>query len=86
MPGAYAEIGRAIAAHLTAEKGQAGAMNIDGATAVIYAERAAAALARGFFRPVPLGRDPGHAWEQTFRAARNKGRPHPAYRWTHDGD
>ncbi|KPP85072.1 MAG: citrate synthase [Rhodobacteraceae bacterium HLUCCA08] len=87
VPGAYAEIGRAIAAHLTAEKGKPVPMNIDGATAVIYAELGCPPpLARGFFG---LSRSVGilaHAWEQTLQGGRNKGPTPPAYRWTHDGD
>jgi citrate synthase len=60
-------------------------MNIDGATAVIYAELGfAAPLARGVFC---LSRAVGilaHAWEQSGRAERNKG-PMPRqlpYRYT----
>ncbi|WP_371039345.1 MULTISPECIES: citryl-CoA lyase [unclassified Rhodosalinus] len=86
VPGAYAEIGRAIEAHLAAERGKPVPMNIDGATAVIYAELGCpAALARGFFG---LSRSVGilaHAWEQTEQGGRNKGPTPPAYRWTYDG-
>ena len=62
-------------------------MNIDGATAVIYAELGfAPALARGLFC---LSRSVGilaHAWEQTEQGGRNKGPTPPHYRWTYDGD
>jgi citrate synthase len=62
-------------------------MNIDGATAVIYAELGCPApLARGFFG---LSRSVGilaHAWEQMEQGGRNKGPTPPGYRWTYDGD
>jgi citrate synthase len=87
VPGAYAEIGRAIEAHLAAERGKPVPMNIDGATAVIYAELGCPPpLARGFFG---LSRSVGilaHAWEQTEQGGRNKGPTPPSYRWTYDGD
>ena len=61
-------------------------MNIDGATAVIYAELGfAPPLARGLFC---LSRSVGilaHAWEQTQQGGRNKGPTPPGYRWTFDG-
>ena len=84
VSGAYAEIGRAIERHLAAERGKPVPMNIDGATAVIYAELGCAApLARGFFG---LSRSVGilaHAWEQTQQGGRNKGPTPPQYRWTY---
>ncbi len=87
VSGAYAEIGRAIEARLAAERGKPVPMNIDGATAVIYAELGCPPpLARGFFG---LSRSVGilaHAWEQTEQGGRNKGPTPPAYRWTYDGD
>lgn len=87
VSGAYAEIARAIEAHLAVERGKPVPMNIDGATAVIYAELGVPApLARGFFG---LSRSVGilaHAWEQTEQGGRNKGPTPPAYRWTYDGD
>ncbi len=85
--GVHARIGRAIEAHLAAERGKPVPMNIDGATAVIYAELGCPPpLARGFFG---LSRSVGilaHAWEQTEQGGRNKGPTPPAYRWTYDGD
>ena len=85
VSGAYAEIGRAIEAHLATERGKPVPMNIDGATAVIYAELGCPPpLARGFFG---LSRSVGilaHAWEQTEQGGRNKGPTPPAYRWTYD--
>jgi citrate synthase len=87
VPGAYAQIARAIEAHLATERGKPVPLNIDGATAVIYAELGCPApLARGFFC---LSRSVGilaHAWEQTEQGGRNKGPTPPAYRWTYDGD
>ncbi len=87
VPGAFAAIGRTIEAHLAEEKnGRPVPMNIDGATAVIYASLGCPApLARGFF---VLSRSVGilaHAWEQTVEGGRNKGPTPPAYRWTYDG-
>lgn len=85
VPGHYAVIARGIEALLAARKGRAIPMNIDGATAVIYAELGfEPELARGVFC---LSRAVGilsHAWEQRGRAERNKG-PMPrqmAYRYT----
>ena len=61
-------------------------MNIDGATAVIYAELGfAAPLARGLFC---LSRSVGilaHAWEQTGQGGRNKGPMPREYLWIYDG-
>ena len=72
--GQYATIARAIEAELAARKGRTIPMNIDGATAVIYAELGfPAPLARGLFC---LSRSVGilaHAWEQTQQGGRNKG-------------
>lgn len=87
VPGAYAEIGRAIERHLARERGKPVPMNIDGATAVIFAELGCPPpLARGFFG---LSRSVGllaHAWEQMQQGGRNKGPTPPQYRWTYDGD
>ncbi len=86
VPGAYAQIGRSIEAFLADERGKHVPMNIDGATAVIYAELGCPApLARGFFC---LSRSVGilaHAWEQMEQGGRNKGPTPPGYRWTFDG-
>lgn len=87
VSGDYARIGRAIERHLAIERGKPVPMNIDGATAVIYAELGCAGpLARGFFG---LSRSVGllaHAWEQKQQGGRNKGPTPPQYRWTYDGD
>lgn len=86
VSGVYANIGRAIESRLAAERGKPVPMNIDGATAVIFAELGCPPpLARGFFG---LSRSVGilaHAWEQTEQGGRNKGPTPPAYRWTYDG-
>ena len=85
MSGRFAGIARAIGAHLEGERGKPVALNIDGATAVIFAELGCPApLARGFFG---LSRSVGilaHAWEQREQGGRNKGPTPPGYRWTFD--
>lgn len=87
VSGAFGRIGRAVEDRLAQEKGRAVPMNIDGATAVIYAELGCPPpLARGFFC---LSRSVGllaHSWEQMQQGGRNKGPTPPAYRWTYDGD
>lgn len=74
VSGRYAAIGQGVEQALLAEKGKAVPMNIDGATAVIYAELGfAPPLARGLFC---LSRSVGilaHAWEQMQQGGRNKG-------------
>jgi citrate synthase len=74
VPGRYADIARGIESLLQARKARPIPMNIDGATAVIYAELGfAPELARGIFC---LSRAVGilaHAWEQQGRAERSKG-------------
>ncbi len=86
VEGRIAAAARAVEAALAAEKGAPVPMNIDGATAVIYAELGfAAPLARGLFC---LSRSVGilaHAWEQMGQGGRNKGPTPPRYRWTYDG-
>ena len=87
VSGVYANIGRAIENRLAEERGKPVPMNIDGATAVIFAELGCPPpLARGFFG---LSRSVGilaHAWEQTEQGGRNKGPTPPTYRWTYEGD
>ncbi len=85
--GRFAAIGRAVEDELAARKGgRRIPMNIDGATAVIYAELGfPAPLARGLFC---LSRSVGilsHAWEQTGQGGRNKGPMPREYLWTYDG-
>ncbi len=86
VSGRYAAIGRAVQEALNTAKGTPVPMNIDGATAVIFAELGfEPPLARGLFC---LSRSVGalaHAWEQTQQGGRNKGPTPPRYRWTYDG-
>lgn len=86
VSGRFASIGRALQNTLNTRKGKPVPMNIDGATAVIYAELGfAGPLARGLFC---LSRSVGviaHAWEQMNQGGRNKGPTPPAYRWTYQG-
>ncbi len=85
--GRFAATGQAIEAELATRTGRAIPMNIDGATAVIYAELGfAPPLARGLFC---LSRSVGilaHAWEQSQQGGRNKGPTPPEYLWRFDGD
>ena len=85
--GTYAQIGVQIEKTLEETKGRPIPMNIDGATAVIFAELGfEAPLARGLFC---LSRSVGilaHAWEQMQQGGRNKGPTPPEYRWTYKGD
>ena len=87
VSGRFAATGRAIEAWLLQEKGRPVPMNIDGATAVIYAELGCPPpLARGLFC---LSRAVGilaHAWEQREQGGRNKGPTPPGYLWRYDGD
>lgn len=86
VSGRFARIGQAVQRRLGAERGKPLAMNIDGATAVIYAELGCPPpLARGLFC---LSRSVGilaHAWEQKQQGGRNKGPTPPHYRWTYTG-
>lgn len=83
--GEFATIARDIETHISHAKGQPIPMNIDGATAVIFAELGFdAPLARGLFC---LSRSVGilaHAWEQKQQGGRNKGPTPPHYRWTYE--
>jgi citrate synthase len=85
--GRYLQAARAVQAALDGEKGRPVPMNVDGATAVVYAELGfAPPLARGLFC---LSRSVGamaHAWEQMQQGGRNKGPTPPHYRWTYTGD
>src|SRR4030095_16327052 len=86
VSGRYAAIARALEAAIEARKGRRITMNIDGATAVIYAELGfPPPLARGLFC---LSRSVGilaHAWEQTQQGGRNKGPIAREFIWTYDG-
>ena len=74
VDGRFADIGRGVEEALKRRKGRGIPMNIDGATAVIYAELGfAPPLGRGLFI---LSRSVGilaHAWEQTQQGGRIKG-------------
>jgi citrate synthase len=78
VSGKYADIAEAIQSHLSIKKDIA--MNIDGATAVIFCELGfPAPLSRGLFC---LSRSVGilsHAWEQIEQGGRNKGPMPPKY-------
>jgi citrate synthase len=86
VSGRFAAIGRELERALAARKGKTIPMNIDGATAVVYAELGfPPALVRGLF---VLSRSVGilaHAWEQCARGERNKGPIPREYLWTYDG-
>jgi citrate synthase len=84
--GRFATIGRAVEAVLAQRKQHAIPMNIDGATAVIFAELGfPPPLCRGLF---VLSRSVGalaHAWEEMQSGERNKG-PIPRHLlWTYSG-
>lgn len=85
VEGHFGQIGIAVETHLTERAGKPVPMNIDGATAVIFAELGFdAPLARGLFC---LSRSVGilaHAWEQKQQGGRNKGPTPPSYRWTYE--
>jgi citrate synthase len=74
LSGRFATIGRAVEEALAERKGRKIPMNIDGATAVVFAELGfAPPLCRGLF---VLSRSVGalaHAWEESRSGARNKG-------------
>jgi citrate synthase len=86
IAGRYAAIARCVEATVAARKGRAIPINIDGATAVIYAELGfPAPLARGLFC---LSRAVGilaHAWEQMQAKERNKGPIPRQYIWRYVG-
>ena len=85
VDGSFAKIGMAVEAHLTKRAGKPVPMNIDGATAVIFAELGFdAPLARGLFCLSRSGGILAHAWEQKQQGGRNKGPTPPAYRWTYE--
>ena len=74
VTGQFAEIGEAVQAFIGEERGAEIAMNIDGATAVIFCELGfPPPLSRGLFC---LSRSVGilaHGWEQMQQGGRNKG-------------
>lgn len=86
VSGEFGQIAQSVQLVLNTRKGKPVPMNIDGATAVIYAELGfSGPLARGLFC---LSRSVGviaHAWEQMQQGGRNKGPTPPEYRWTYNG-
>ena len=81
VSGRFAEIGEAVRDQIGKQRGDRPiAMNIDGATAVIFCELGfPTPLSRGLFclsRPVGVL---AHAWEQTLQGGRNKGPMPPDY-------
>ncbi|MEU8609529.1 citryl-CoA lyase [Actinoplanes sp. NPDC048791] len=86
VDGAHLRAALAVEAALNRARDKPIPMNIDGATAVIYAELGfPAPLARGLF---VLSRSVGilaHAWEETGQGRRNKGPIPPAIRPTYLG-
>ena len=86
VTGVYARIARELERQIAARKGKPVPLNIDGATAVIYAELGfPAALARGLFC---LSRSVGilaHAWEQVRQGGRNKGPIPRRMIWRYNG-
>jgi citrate synthase len=85
VSGRYADIGETVQANLSQKRPLA--MNIDGATAVIFCELGfPAPLSRGLFC---LSRSVGilsHAWEQMQQGGRNKGPMPPSYLPRYDPD
>ncbi|MDG1340319.1 MAG: citryl-CoA lyase [Paracoccaceae bacterium] len=85
--GEFSQIAQHVEAELANRKQEPIPMNIDGATAVIYAELGfAPPLARGLFC---ISRSVGilaHSWEQVQQGGRNKGPTPPKYRWTFTKD
>lgn len=80
VDGRFADIGEAVQAEIGRARGTEIAMNIDGATAVIFCELGfAAPLSRGLFC---LSRSVGvlaHGWEQMQQGGRNKGPMPPKF-------
>ena len=80
VEGRYADIGEAVQSEIGRQRGAAIAMNIDGATAVIFCELGfPAPLSRGLFC---LSRSVGvlaHGWEQMQQGGRNKGPMPPRF-------
>jgi citrate synthase len=80
VSGRFADIGEAVQVEIGAARGAPVAMNIDGATAVIFCELGfPPPLSRGLFC---LSRSVGvlaHGWEQMQQGGRNKGPMPPKY-------
>jgi len=86
VSGSFMYIGLEIQRQLSKIKSTRIAMNIDGATAVIFGELGfAPPLARGLFC---LSRSVGilaHSWEQKKQGVRNKGPTPPEFLWSYTG-
>ena len=86
VTGSFIRISLEIQRQLSHRKNTGIAMNIDGATAVIFGELGfAPPLARGLFC---LSRSVGilaHAWEQKNQGGRNKGPTPPEFLWNYTG-
>lgn len=86
VSGRFAEIGEAVQSAIGAERGAPIAMNIDGATTVIFCELGfPPPLSRGLFC---LSRSVGvlaHGWEQMEQGGRNKGPMPPKYLPEYEG-
>lgn len=86
VSGEFAEIGEAVQAEIGAKRGTPIAMNIDGATAVIFCELGfPPPLSRGLFC---LSRSVGilaHGWEQMQQGGRNKGPMPPKFLPAYEG-
>lgn len=86
VTGRFADIGEAVQAEIGAARGTPIAMNIDGATAVIFCELGfPPPLSRGLFC---LSRSVGvlaHGWEQMQQGGRNKGPMPPKYLPEYEG-
>ncbi len=86
VSGSFMRIGLEIQRQLSQGKSTGIAMNIDGATAMIFGELGfAPPLARGLFC---LSRSVGilaHAWEQKNQGGRNKGPTPPEFLWNYTG-
>ncbi len=80
VSGRFADIGEAVQAEISFQSGTGIAMNIDGATAVIFCELGfSPPLARGLFC---ISRSVGvlaHGWEQMQQGGRNKGPMPPEF-------
>ena len=81
VSGRFADIGEAVQAELGRQRGRRPiAMNIDGATAVIFCELGfPAPLSRGLFCLSRMVGILAHAWEQMNQGGRNKGPMPPNY-------
>lgn len=86
VSGVYGRAAKALEKALLERRGRVVPLNIDGATAVVYAELGfPAPLARGLFC---LSRSVGilaHAWEQMQQGGRNKGPIPRTWLWHYEG-